>query len=107
MTNSWGHKKILDKYNFGITIDLQHCYDNDRSMNLSLNFQNIFKDRIKEYHISWYEKSRPHLSLFKTKQDIIINSLLYKDKPIIIESCFDKLWDHIKELNYILENLNK
>lgn len=100
-------EKILDKHGFWLTLDLQHCFENDSTMKLSQEFQKKFDEKIVEYHISWYEKTRPHRCLHQTWQDIIIDSLLFKDRLIVIESSFDKMWEHIYELDYILEKLNK
>ncbi len=95
---------VLKKYPFGLTLDLQHCFSNDSSMKIAMDFQNKFKDRIIEYHLSGLGKDVLHYPLFKTKQDIIINSLIYKKTPIIIESVFNCNKDHKKELEYILKN---
>lgn len=92
---------VLSHYNFGLTLDLQHCFVNDRTMSLALDFQEKFKERIVEYHISWYEEKFNHYPLFKTRQDEIITSLQYLDKPIIIESTFDKIGEQEEELEYI------
>lgn len=100
-------KKILDKYDFRLTLDLQHCYTNDKSMELALEMQSIFRDRICEYHISWYGDKYSHGSLYKLNQDIIIKSLKFKDKPIIIESVFDKIGEHENEINYIHDKIVK
>lgn len=98
-------KKIFDKYNFWLTIDLQHCFENDNTWKLALDFQEIFKDKIVEYHISWWEEKFLHYPLFKTNQDSIIETLKYKNIPIIIESTFENIGDHTKELNYIIKKL--
>ncbi len=95
-------KSILDKYDFGLTLDLQHCFVNDKTMKLAIDFQTVFKERIVEYHISGFKNEVLHYSLFKTRQDIIIDSLLYKNKPIIIESEFEIIGEQITELAYIL-----
>lgn len=99
-------KLILDKYDYKLTLDLQHCFVNDRSMKLAQDFQDVFKGKIAEYHISGYDSEFLHYPLFKTKQDQIINSLIYKNIPIIIESTFDEIGDHEKELDYIKNRIN-
>lgn len=99
-------KSILDKYNFGLTLDLQHCFVNDKSMKLALDFQEVFKDKIVEYHISGFGKEFLHHPLFETKQDEIITSIKYKNIPIIIESGFGRLGDQTKELEYIKSRIN-
>jgi hypothetical protein len=98
-------REILSEYPFNLTLDLQHCFTNNSSMKLAIDFQDEFKDRIAEYHISGFKKGEPHYPLFKTKQDIIIKSLLYKNTPIIIESAFESLGEEKKELNYILKKI--
>lgn len=99
-------KSILDKYPFRLTLDLQHCFVNDYSMKLAVDFQKIFKDRIAEYHLSGSDESFNHHPLYKTKQDEIIDSLKYKNIPIIIESGFDKIGEQEKELEYIRNRIN-
>lgn len=99
-------KSILDRYDFGLTLDLQHCFVNDNSMQLALDFQKEFKDKIVEYHISGFEANILHYPLFNLQQDIIIDSLRYKNIPIIIESCFDEIGDQKKELAYIQNKIN-
>lgn len=99
-------KSILDKYDFKLTLDLQHCFVNDKSMKLALDFQEKFKDKIIEYHISGFDDELIHYPLFKTKQNEIIDSLKYKNMPIIIESTFDKIGEQEMELEYIKKRLN-
>jgi hypothetical protein len=97
---------ILDKYkSLWLTLDLQHCFVNDNSMKLADDFHDKYWDRIVEYHISWYGKKYSHYKLFKTQQDIIIDSLKLKEIPIIIESSLDEVGDIHKELDYIIERL--
>ena len=99
-------KSILEKYNFNLTLDLQHCFVNDSTMKLAFEFQKLFNKRIVEYHISGFEKDLSHYPLFKSSQDEIIYSLQFKNLPIIIESTFDKIGEHKKELLYIKQKLN-
>lgn len=99
-------ESILDKYNLNLTLDLQHCFVNDNSMKLSLDFQKKFNDKIVEYHISGFGKKYIHYPLFKTKQDEIIYSLQNKDIPIIIESTFDVIGEQKKEIEYIKSRIN-
>jgi len=100
-------KSILYKHNFKLTLDLQHCFVNDSSMKLALDFQEEFKDKIAEYHISGFDEELLHYPLFKTKQNIIIESLKYINLPIIIESAFDKVGEHEEEMKYITDIINK
>lgn len=99
-------QSILNKYPFGLTLDLQHCYVNDNSMKLAQDFQEKFKDRIVQYHLSGYQPKYLHHTLFTTNQDNIIDSLMYKNIPTIIESTFEKLGDQVRELEYIKNRID-
>ena len=96
---------ILERYNFGLTVDLQHCFVNDETMQLAQDFQNKFKSRIVEYHISGFQEDLLHYPLYKTRQDGIIKALKYKNIPIVIESVFDKIGEQYEELEYIKQRL--
>jgi hypothetical protein len=81
-------------------IDINHCYTNDKTLKLLLNFYKNFKDRICEIHISGFIKL--HEPLYITKQVKFLKSFPeIKNFPIIIESnCADKQ-EAAKELKYI------
>lgn len=98
-------RSVLDRYDFGLTLDLNHCYETDPTMQTAMEFQKLYKERIVEYHISGYDKEKLHVPLFKTKQDIIINSLLYPELPIVIESEFESYDQAEKEINYIKDRI--
>lgn len=93
--------KIITKYGFNLTLDLQHCYTNDKSMKVARDFQKEFKEKIAEYHLSGFCEKFKHYLLFKTRQDEIIRALEKKEVPIIIESTFDEEGDARKEIDYI------
>jgi len=93
--------EIISRYNFNLTLDLQHCYTNDKSMSLACDFHKEFKNKIIEYHISGFCPKFKHYPLFKTKQDRIIKALEMKNIPMVIESTFDKESDAKKEIDYI------
>lgn len=95
-------KKILDENpHISFTLDLQHCYVNDPTMQLAKDFHEALWDKLVQYHISWYHPEYLHYPLFKTNQDIIISSLQRTDLPIIIESTFDEPGELEKEMAYI------
>lgn len=97
---------ILDKYDFlGLTLDLQHCYVNDKSMKLAKDYHDKYENRIVEYHISGYCPKIIHWPLFDKDQNIIIHNLKHKHIPTIIESGFDSIDKLNLELNYILDNI--
>lgn len=100
-------KKILDKYPyFNFTLDLQHCFVNDPTMQLSKDFHEAFWDRLVEYHISWFHPDYLHHPLYLTKQDQIIQALQNQNIPIIIESGFDEKDWLKKEIQYISNIIN-
>lgn len=96
---------ILEVYPFGLTLDVQHCYENDPTMSLARDFHTRFNDRIVEYHLSGYDPALLHVALFDRNQDEIIQSIEKSDVPIILESCFDTYADLQKELSYVQERL--
>ena len=98
-------KRLLDKYPFGLVIDLQHCFANDPVMQLARDLHASFYDRIVGYHISGYDVELLHVPLCERTQDVIISELQRKDVPIIIESTFDAYGDADLEMRYILERL--
>jgi uncharacterized protein (UPF0276 family) len=98
-------KTILDQSNFNLTLDVQHCYVNDKTMKLADDFYKEFSNRIVEFHVSGYDKDFNHYTLYKTKQDIILKFLKGKDIPIILESTYDSYDEVITEINYIKNKL--
>ncbi len=87
-----------------MVLDLNHCYSNDKSMQLADNFINEFKNKIEEIHLSGYIEY--HEPLYKTKQNTIIEYCKKLDVPIIIESTFDSVDEVKKEIKYIKDILN-
>ena len=96
---------ILDKYDFKLTLGLQHCFENDPTGKLAEDFQEVFEGRVVEYHLSGYDEKEIHYPLFRTKQDEIISWIKDKGLPIIIESPFDAMGEQSLELKYILERI--
>lgn len=98
-------KAILDQSNFKLTLDLQHCYVNDNTMKLAYDFYNEFGNKIVEFHVSGYDKNFNHYTLYKTKQDIILDFFKGKNTPIILESTYDSYDEANTEINYIKNKL--
>lgn len=95
-------KKILEENPYlWFTLDLQHCFTNDPTMQLAKDFHKVLWHKIVEYHISWYHPEYLHYPLFKTQQDEIIKNLEKREVPIIIESSFDNQDELAKEIAYI------
>jgi hypothetical protein len=97
--------QILSKYDLGLTLDLQHCYVLDSSLELAKEFHKKFKKRIVEYHLSAYDPDKLHWAFIYTHQNEIIDSLEMPNKPVIIESDLDQMGDHREELRYIVKKL--
>lgn len=94
--------KLFELYpHINFTLDLQHCFVNDPTMQLAKDFHQAFGDRLVEYHISWYDSKLLHYPLFKTKQNEIIKAVERKDLPMIIESTFDEADWLQREIEYI------
>jgi hypothetical protein len=105
-TNINDFTEIIYKKNLKITLDLNHIYDNDKSLKLAEAFQNKFKKEIVEYHVSGYNKKDKHVPIFKTKQVEILKTLKFKNLPVIIESDFNNFLSIRKEYNFINKYLN-
>jgi len=98
-------KKILDKYDFGMVLDLNHCYVNDNSMNLARSFLAEFKDKIREIHISGNIEF--HDPLHISRQQAIIDAMPRIDFPFIIESKCKDIEQAKKEFDFINTLMNK
>jgi uncharacterized protein (UPF0276 family) len=82
---------LLDRYPyFGLTLDVQHAYVNDPTMSIAYQLQQYYGDRIVEYHVSGYDKPYLHHPLVQTQQTTICDAIIFRDKPMIIESTFDQ-----------------
>jgi len=75
---------ILNNDKFNMVLDVNHMYTNDPTMKIGESFHRDFEGRISEYHLSGFEEL--HEPLYKTKQKNIIDAILIKNIPIIIES---------------------
>ena len=98
-------KNLLDEYPYmWFTLDLQHCFTNDPSMQLAKDFHKELWHKIVQYHLSWYHPEYLHYPLFRTQQNEIIAALQNRDLPIIIESTFDHQDELAKEIAYIYQH---
>ncbi|AHB41568.1 hypothetical protein P148_SR1C00001G0778 [candidate division SR1 bacterium RAAC1_SR1_1] len=94
--------KIFEKApNIKFTLDLQHAFVNDPTMQLAKDLHAAFGDRLVEYHISGFDKELLHYPLFKTQQKEIVHGIERSDISLIIESTFDKADELEKEIEYI------
>jgi hypothetical protein len=97
--------KVFSELDAKMVLDLNHCFANDNTMNLSDDFYSAFKDRIAEIHLSGFDTL--HDPLYKTEQRNIIEAIPDKNIPIIIESLLNTKEDIRKEFEYITNILNK
>ena len=100
-------KELLDRYAFGLVIDLQHCYVNDPTMQLARELHKQCGDRLMGYHISGYDEKLLHVPLFGTRQDEIIRAAEQIDLPLIIESAFVQYDEEKEEMRYISKRLSE
>lgn len=96
-------KPIIDTYDFGLTLDLQHCFHHDESMKLADEFIQTFHDHIVEFHVSGYRKGFLHYPLSLTDQKIIPEHIFDTSIPVIIESHYLERSSAEKEVRYIAE----
>lgn len=96
---------IFAKFDGPMTLDLNHCYTNDPSMNLAKDMVATFGERIYEIHLSGFEHF--HEPLFRTKQDEIMEAIWDKSLPIIIESGCETIEDAKRELEYVKNFLER
>ena len=97
-------KEIMSSNDYGMTLDINHCYVNDPTLKLAEDLWNEFKDRISHFHLSGYKEC--HDPLVETNQTEFIDFVKNKNKPIIIESTCKDLHQAKKELNFIVDYLD-
>ncbi len=95
-------RKIIENYNFQLTLDIQHIFSNDAEMKNLNEFFYYFTDNIKCIHISGF-KDDYHFPIYKTTQNGILNSVPNKPVAIIIESVLQN-WDELKKELYYIQN---
>jgi len=85
-------REILARGDFKMTLDLNHCYTHDKTMQLAHDFYNAFADRISHFHLSDFNETLPvddpshwHNSFYKCKNNIILENMPSFDVPIILE----------------------
>ncbi len=96
---------------FRLTLDLQHCFDNDHSGDLMRSFHARFLDRIVEFHVSGWDAGE-HTTLYSMQdllgQNMISNmrNILHDSAiPVIIESCCKSISEYKSEIKYITEEI--
>jgi len=106
-------KKIVERYDLKVVIDLNHIFTNDITMKLHPEFMSVLGDRVVEFHLSGYadffagkvDRDALHYSLYRMNQDNIVKAIKNKKIPLIIESELVDLSDVDKELKFIKDNI--
>jgi sugar phosphate isomerase/epimerase len=106
-------KELLAKGNFKMTLDLNHCYTNDKTMKLAHDFYNVFANKISHFHLSDFNEHLPegepahwHNSFFKCRHNIILENIPGSDKPIILEESLLNEEEAKIELKYLKKFFN-
>lgn len=95
-------KALLTNPDWKMVFDINHAFSNDPTLESAKEMIDIFKDKIKEIHLSGYNGY--HEPLFETKQNELLKIIEHFNVPIIIESLLTP--DTLKEeLIYIRKNL--
>lgn len=96
--------KVFERNDFGFVLDVNHCFSNDRTMELARVFASQFSDRLREVHLSGFTAYHEPISV--TGQEEIMRSVPAGNCPIIIESvCLDE--NQVRqELSYVTSYFN-
>ncbi|MFC1595259.1 hypothetical protein ACFL3E_02440, partial [Patescibacteria group bacterium] len=92
-------KNIMSNNDFNVTLDINHCFVNNPSLKLAEELWQEFESRISHFHLSGHENL--HEPLVVTKQKELLDFIIHKDRPIIIESVCKDLKEATAEFNYI------
>lgn len=84
---------------FKMILDINHCYTNDASMELSKKLEKAFGNKIAEIHASGYGNF--HEPFFITKQNHILNKMPIGKYPIILEAGVLSFEEAKKEYDYV------
>lgn len=96
--------KVFKKTSFGFVLDVNHCYTNDKSMELAKVLATKFSDRLCEIHLSGFAKY--HEPICVTQQKEILEAVPDGAIPIIIESVCTGEEEVRKELQYVIDYFN-
>lgn len=99
-------KLLGSNSSFRMVLDVNHLKTNDSTMKLADEFYAKLGDKIAEYHISGLGDVEPHIPLFQSQQQDILDAIRDFSKPIICESLLTP--DTIEqEKKYIEEHIIK
>ena len=98
-------KKLFETVDASMVLDINHCFTNDQTNKLAKEMLFAFNERIKEIHLSGF--NRYHEPLYQTKQETIINLITRRDVPVILEGFCQTVDEYEKEFQYITEKIGK
>lgn len=93
-------KILFETIDAKMVLDVNHSFTNDPTAELAVEMFANFGERIKEIHLSGFDKY--HEPLHTTKQVEIVKSMPKKDVPIIIESTCQTVEEYKKEYQYVV-----
>lgn len=97
--------KVFEQVDVGFVLDVNHCFSNDKTMKLAVEFATRFSGRLREVHLSGFTEY--HEPISATRQEEILMAVPDANCPIIIESvCLDE--EEVRqELSYVTNYFNR
>jgi len=83
--------EIIQKYNFGFVLDVEHAYEHDPEMRLAKELVHLMWDRLKHMHVSWCSKDQLHVPVYLSENEDSIRDFLSSAPtvPYILEWVLD------------------
>ena len=88
-TNPDWFAPMLEQTDLGFCLDLQHCFQGDRSLKNARIYREIFGDRLLQLHASAFSDAG-HVTLHdRPEQSVILECIRDLEVPLVIESAVD------------------
>jgi sugar phosphate isomerase/epimerase len=97
-------RHILDKGDFRIALDLNHCYTHDETMKLAHDFYEAFQGNISHFHLSDFhnfQEGQRHQSFFRMKHNRIFENIPDKNLPVLLEESLSSVEEGKQEIEYL------
>lgn len=92
---------------FGMVLDVNHCFTNDPTMQLAQDLRDSFGQRIREVHLSGFiepeETVNRHVPIHKTRQEEIMHAVEGLNAPIILEGVCTTEEEFKNEYQFVME----
>lgn len=99
--------KFLEGNDYGMVLDVNHCFTNDPTMQLSHDLHSSFGQRIREVHLSGFiepeESAKRHAPICETRQEPILRAAKDLAAPIILEGVCKTPEQFKKEFAFVTE----